>query len=105
MYRPSIDNFSDSYFIFSDARVVEHNRDYTIIANDTYDYLSRVSSEPLLKVGTEHVWPRGENAVPPDVVAVPRRASRSSDHVLVAKPETRDELVDSGAVGFPNGDW
>lgn len=102
-YKPSIDEFSTGYFIFSDARVVEFAGDYPVIASDTFEYVNQLVPRPLLKIGNSHYWPRPEKTVPPDVVAIPEhdRANDSDEEVLVAKEGTCDDLVLSGTVQPP----
>lgn len=104
-YTPSIDGFSDGYFLFSDARAVPFSGDYAVIAHDTFDYLTRFAPEPLLKVENQHYWPQPEHSVPPDVVGVPDdgRASSSEAPVLMARPDTCDDLILAGAVAPPDG--
>lgn len=104
-YSPSLKRFSNGYFLFGDARVIEYEEDYPVIANDTYEYLADRVARPLFKVGESYYWPKGEAAVPPDVVAVPEGTlnGANSDEVLVAKRETAHNLSEKGVVAPPRG--
>lgn len=99
MFRPSVERFSDSYYIFSNARIIEHPRDYAILARDTYQDLDRMLDEPLLKVSGTHFWPEPEGAVPADAVVLPEgMADDADDAVLLAKKETKADLRRQGVV-------
>ena len=103
MYHPSLEEFSNGYFLFSDARVIEYDEDYPVVANDTYEYLADMVARPLLKIGGAYYWPKGEASVPPDVVAVPEGtfSKGAGDQVFVAKRETAHDLSERGVVSPP----
>jgi len=99
MFRPSVEKFSDSYYLFSNARIIEHPKEYSIIARDTYRELDRLLDDPLLKVSGAHFWPEPQHAVPADVVVVPEgTVGGDDDTVLLAKKETKADLQQQGVV-------
>lgn len=102
-YTPLLQQFSDSYYLFSDARVIEYGEDYPVVANDTYEFFNERQHEPLMKVGNSYVWPKGERTVPPDVVAVPEGTVDAPEHaeVLVPNYDTTEQLIETGAVHRP----
>lgn len=102
-YHPSVERFSEAYLLFSDARVIEYPSEYPVIANDTYEYLNRHVSRPLLKIGGSYFWPKSERTVPPDVVAVPEGTldDAAGDEVLIATDRQAEELMLSGSVMRP----
>lgn len=103
-YTPSLQQFSDAYYIFSDARIIEYDEDYPVVANDTYDYINRHIARPLFKIGTSYMWPKSEASVPPDVIAVPRGSVEDADkaEVLVPSYKTCEQLVRNGTVERPS---
>jgi hypothetical protein len=102
-YTPSLQRFSNGYFLFGDARVIEYEEDYPVLANDTYEHLADRVARPLFKIGGSYYWPKGEAAVPPDVVAVPEGTLNrdEADEVLVARRETAYDLTEKGVVAPP----
>lgn len=102
-YSPQIERFSEGYLLFSDARVIEYPYNYPVMASDTYEYLNRHVSKPLLKIGGSYFWPKAEFTVPANVIAIPDGIidDEAGDEVLIAKDRQAEELMLSGSIMDP----
>lgn len=91
-----VEQFSAGYYLLN-AHLLTHSGDSVIMPHDLYDEISRYVTEPLLRIGDSHYWPRPERTVPASTVAVPDFVvDQPVEAVLVARDETAFRLIDRG---------
>lgn len=93
-----IEEFSKGYWIVN-ADIVPFNGEKVTTSSQLGYEMLRYTGYPLLKIGNEHERVHTQSSVPAETIAVPQDVSPDGyDHALLAKTETAERLVVSGAV-------
>lgn len=97
-----VDEFSAGYYLLSNVDVRTHTGTGAIMPFDMELRLREYVTVPLMKIGTEYYWPRGEHGVPADTVAIPDTDSTDTDtEILLTKDNKARELVQTERVQRP----
>lgn len=82
-----------------DAETVTYNGDAVIMPHDLYGDLTNYVTDPLLRIGKAHYWPKAEQSVPGGTVAIPDYVEKEEGApVLLAKDGTTERLMYVGEV-------
>lgn len=91
-----IEEFSCGYWLV-DADIVPFNGDEVTTTHELGREMLGYTSMPLLKIDGKHRRVTTEEAIPANVIAVPHEIEpEQDDHVLLAKQETAQRLMDAG---------
>lgn len=97
----TVKQFSAGYFIL-DAETVAYGGDEVVMPHDLFGEAVNHVTRPLLRIGSAHYWPKPEQSIPADTIAVPDYIQpEGGDPVLLAKDDMIHRLVTVGEADAP----